>query len=52
MHGVDKTINDDNRLLLFVIGWLDTEKHTNLIKKSMRKYNKYAVTEKKNVLNA
>jgi hypothetical protein len=52
MHGVDKTINDENRLLLFVIGWLDTEKHTNLIKKSMRKYNKYAITERKNVLNA
>jgi len=52
MHGVDKTIDDDNRLLLFVIGWLDKEKHNKLITQSIRKYKKYMIKEEENVLNA
>ena len=38
MHGVDRTPGDDNRLLVFVIGWLDAERHQALIKKSEEVY--------------
>ena len=41
MHGVDKTPGDDNRLLCFIIGWLDKSKHNNLIKKSEERFKNY-----------
>jgi hypothetical protein len=43
MHGVNKTENDDNRLLLFVVGWLDTDRHTALIEKSVGTYHDHVV---------
>lgn len=43
MHGVKKTENDDSRLLLFVVGWLDEERHRELIKHSYERYKEYAV---------
>ena len=43
MHGVKKTENDDNRLLVFIIGWFDKDKHDALIKKSLEKYGEYVV---------
>jgi len=42
MHGVKKTVDDDNRLLLFVVGWLDQDKHNKLVDKSLKKYKDYA----------
>ena len=42
-HGVDKIANDDNRLLLFVIGKLDNEKHDALINRSEEIYSEYVV---------
>lgn len=44
MHGVRKTPDDDNRLLLFVVGWLNQDKHHSLIERSMGVYSKYART--------
>jgi len=41
MHGVDKTPGDDNRLLVFVIGWLNPEKHQELIARSEKVYKDY-----------
>jgi hypothetical protein len=41
MHGVKKTENDDNRLLLFVVGWLDKEAHNALISQSYVEYSDY-----------
>lgn len=43
MHGVKKTEDDDNRLLLFVVGWLDEQRHRELIQRSYEKYKQYAV---------
>ena len=43
MHGVKKTENDDNRLLLFVVGWIDKDKHDTIINRSMEKYSEYMV---------
>lgn len=42
MHGVKKTDKDDNRLLLFVVGWIDKDKHDKLIHQSYEKYHQYA----------
>jgi hypothetical protein len=41
MHGVDKTPGDDNRLLAFIIGWIDLDKHQELIKRSEEVYKDY-----------
>lgn len=41
MHGVNKTENDDNRLLLFVTGWLDERLHRTIIERSLIKYGDY-----------
>jgi hypothetical protein len=41
MHGVKKTDGDDDRLLLFVVGWLDKDKHSALINRSRIKYMEY-----------
>lgn len=41
MHGVDRTPGDDNRLLVFVIGWLDAARHQELIKRSEEVYHDY-----------
>lgn len=43
MHGVKKTAEDDNRLLLFVVGWLDEQRHKELVERSYAKYKDYAV---------
>lgn len=43
MHGVKKTEQDDNRLLLFVVGWLDEERHKELVNRSYVKYKDHAV---------
>jgi hypothetical protein len=43
MLGVKKTENDDNRLLLFVVGWIDKDKHDTIINRSMEKYSEYMV---------
>ena len=40
-HGVDS--DDSERLLLFAIGYLNKEKHEQLIKKSREKYEDYMV---------
>jgi len=40
LHGVDYTKNDNERLLLFAIGKLNVEKHNELIKRSVEKYDK------------
>jgi len=41
MHGVKKTDKDSNRLLLFVVGWLDLDRHTELVNRSYEKYKEY-----------
>lgn len=41
MHGVNKTPGDDNRLLCFIIGWLNEEKHNELIKRSEERFKDY-----------
>jgi len=43
-HGVDKISDDDNRLLLFIIGKLNTQEHARLIEKSYEKYQTYSRT--------
>lgn len=43
-HGVDKITGDDNRLLLFVIGKLNTYAHARLIETSYEKYQTYSRT--------
>jgi len=43
MHGVKKTKDDDNRLLLFIVGWLDKDRHAELVQRSYEKYKDYAV---------
>jgi hypothetical protein len=42
-HGVDKIKDDNDRLLLFVIGKLDNEKHNALIDRSEDIYSEYVV---------
>jgi hypothetical protein len=37
-HGVDYIEDDNDRLLLFAIGWLDVDKHRELIEKSKIRY--------------
>ena len=51
-HGVDCKSEDANRLVAFIIGWLDPEKHLNLIERSYKKYGSYCYEEEANVLNA
>ena len=41
MHGVDKTPGDDNRLLAFIIGWIDPIKHQKIINRSKEVYKDY-----------
>jgi len=41
MHGVDKTPGDDNRLLCFIIGWINKEKHNELIARSEERFKDY-----------
>ena len=41
MHGVDRTPGDDNRLLAFIIGWIDIDKHNKLIEQSEEVYKNY-----------
>ncbi len=43
MHGVKKTENDDNRLLLFVVGWIDKDKHKQIVDRSVKEYSDYLV---------
>jgi len=41
-HGVDKIQDDDNRLLLFMIGKLDKQAHARLLERSYEKYSAYS----------
>ena len=40
-HGVDVDTNDKDRLVGFVIGKIDKQKHTELLQKSAVKYKQY-----------
>jgi hypothetical protein len=40
-HGADYTEDDDDRLLLFAVGWIDVDQHYALIEKSERRYGRF-----------
>ena len=43
---VHQTLPDDNRMMVFVHAWMDTERHYRILEQSVKRYEKYIVFRK------